>query len=49
MATGSKEDVEMFIEYNAECDVVGLLEWIVELLPQHSFDNYVAQIRKENE
>ncbi len=49
MATGTKEQCLMFIEHNQECEVAGLLEWIIELLPQQDFDDYVTDIKTDLE
>jgi hypothetical protein len=44
MATATEEEAQLFIEHNQDCE--GLLEWIIELLPQAAFNGYVADIKE---
>ena len=47
MATYTKEEYELFVDRNIDCEVAGLIEWIAGLLPQDDFDRYIDQIRSE--
>ena len=49
MAIATEKEAEMFIDYNCECEVAGLLEWIVELLPQATFKQFIENIKLHSE
>lgn len=48
MATPTKEDYTLFMDFYSQDSIWNLVEWIIELLPQNDFDNQILFIKEDS-
>ena len=48
MSRYTPAEIELFYEHQRNCDVDELITWIIQLLPQQEFDDYMTHVIEED-